>query len=348
MKILLITDQHFGVRNDNQVFIEKYRQFYQNAVIPFVKKNKITHVFCLGDTFDKRKSINFLSLESAKDMWFKPLKDMGVKLYMLLGNHDIYYKNTLKVNAPKHLLGEFDNITVIDEPTELTFDGTKVLMLPWMCDSNKSDILKVVEKSDADVCLGHLELNGFEAIPGHRMEHGDDPKIFDKFKLTCSGHFHMKSRKGNINYLGNPYQLYWNDYSQKRGFHILNSDTLSLKFYQNPYNIFNKLWYDDAKNDYEELPDFSELRGSFVKLIVQNRDNQVWFDRYVKALQNADVADLKIIEDVTLELDDVDESVKMEDTMTVLESYVESLEESIDKKNVTSILKSLYVEALDL
>lgn len=348
MKILLITDQHFGVRNDNQVFIEKYRQFYQNAVIPFVKKHKIKHVFCLGDTFDKRKSINFLSLESAKDMWFKPLKDMGVSLYMLLGNHDIYYKNTLKVNAPKHLLGEFDNITVIDQPTELSFDGMKVLMLPWMCDSNKSDVLKTVESSDADVCLGHLELNGFEAIPGHRMEHGDDPKIFDKFKLTCSGHFHMKSRKGNINYLGNPYQLYWNDYSQKRGFHILNTDTLALKFYQNPYNIFNKLWYDDVKNDYEELPDFSELQGSFVKLIVQNRENQVWFDRYVKALHNSNVADLKIIEDVTLELDDVDESVKMEDTMTVLESYVESLEESIDKKNVTSILKSLYVEALDL
>ena len=24
-KVLLITDQHFGVRNDNQVFIDKYR-----------------------------------------------------------------------------------------------------------------------------------------------------------------------------------------------------------------------------------------------------------------------------------------------------------------------------------
>lgn len=348
MKILLITDQHFGVRNDNQVFIEKYRQFYQNAVIPFIKKNNIKTVFCLGDTFDKRKSINFLSLESAKDMWFKPLEDMGVDLYMLLGNHDIYYKNTLKVNAPKHLLGEFENIHIIDHPTELTFDGMKVLMLPWMCDANKQTALDAVDSSDADVCLGHLELNGFEAIPGHRMEHGDDPKVFNKFKLTCSGHFHMKSRKGNINYLGNPYQLYWNDYSQKRGFHILNSETLNLKFYQNPYNIFNKVWYDDVKEDYEELPDLSDLQGSFVKLIVQNRTNQVWFDRYVKALQNANVADLKIIEDVTLELEDVDESIKMEDTMTVLESYVESLEESIDKKNVTSILKSLYVEALDL
>ena len=108
------------------------------------------------------------------------------------------------------------------------------------------------------------------------------------------------------------------------------------------------MWYDDVANDYESIPDFSSLTGSYVKVIVQNRENQVWFDRYVKALQDSDVADLKIIEDITVELDDVDESVKMEDTVTILESYVESLEEAIDKKNVTSILKSLYVEALDL
>ena len=348
MKILLITDQHFGVRNDNQVFIEKYREFYTNTVIPFIKKNKIKTVFCLGDTFDKRKSINFLSLESAKEMWFQPLKDLGCDVYMILGNHDIYYKNTLKVNAPKHLLGEFDNITVIDEPTHLTFDGKQILFLPWMCDENKEESLEMIRESNANVCLGHLELNGFEAIPGVHMEHGDDPEIFKKFDLTCSGHFHMKSRQGNINYLGNPYQLYWNDFGAKRGFHILNTDTLTLKFHKNPYNIFNKLWYDDVANDYESIPDFSSLTGSYVKVIVQNRENQVWFDRYVKALQDSDVADLKIIEDITVELDDVDESVKMEDTVTILESYVESLEEAIDKKNVTSILKSLYVEALDL
>ena len=348
MKILLITDQHFGVRNDNQVFIDKYQQFYTGVVLPYIRKNNIKHVICLGDTFDKRKSINFFSLDSAKEMWFDPLRDEGVHMWMLLGNHDIYYKNTLKINAPEALLKGYDNITIISVPTELQFDNRKFLLLPWICDENRGGTRRQIEESDASVCLGHLELNGFEALPGVRMEHGDDPSPFSKFDLVCSGHFHMKSRKENIQYLGNPYQLYWNDYGQKRGFHVLNTDTLKLTFVRNPFDIFSKIFYDDVANDYTEIPDCSHLKGSYVKLIVQNRENQIWFDRYVKSLQENGVADLKIIEDVNLELEDIDDSIKMEDTVTILENYVNDLEDSLDKKNIVTIVKSLYLEALNI
>ena len=110
MKVLLITDQHFGVRNDNQNFIDHYRKFYSEVVIPFVDANKIDTIINLGDTFDKRRSINFMSLDAAKEMWFDPLKERNVKMHMLIGNHDIYYKNTLRVNAPNELLGEYENI----------------------------------------------------------------------------------------------------------------------------------------------------------------------------------------------------------------------------------------------
>jgi hypothetical protein len=100
--------------------------------------------------------------------------------------------------------------------------------------------------------------------------------------------------------------------------------------------------------DYDDIPDLSELKGAFVKLIVQNRSNQKWFDRMIKAIQQADVADLKIIEDLTLDAPEIKEDVKMEDTMSILETYVMDLEESVDKKNVVNILKSLYVESLNL
>ena len=348
MNILMISDQHFGVRNDNQVFIDKYRQFYSTVVLPFIKKNCIKHVICLGDTFDRRKSINFHSLDAAKEMWFDPLKENGVHMWMLIGNHDIYYKNTLKINAPSHLLSGYDNITIIDEPTELVFDSRKFLLLPWICDDNGRRTRSEIENSSASVCCGHLELTGFEAIPGVVMEHGEDPSIYNKFNLVCSGHFHMKSRRGNINYLGNPYQLYWNDYSQRRGFHVLNTDTLKLQFHANPYTIFNKIYYDDVNNSYETIPDHSDLAGSYVKLVVSEKQNQIWFDRYVKRLQEVGVADLKIIEDLTLELGDVDESIKTEDTMTILESYVLDLEDTIDKTSVVKILKSLYMEAINI
>ena len=81
MKLLLITDQHFGVRNDSPAYIDQYRKFYKDTVLPYIDKNKITHIVNLGDTFDKRKSINYSSLDAAKEMWFDPVRDRGCLLY---------------------------------------------------------------------------------------------------------------------------------------------------------------------------------------------------------------------------------------------------------------------------
>ena len=113
MKILLITDQHFGARNDSQAYVNKYQKFYSKTVLPYIDKHKITNVIALGDTFDRRKGINYNSLEAAKKMWFDPLRERDVKMHMLVGNHDIYYKNTLRINSPQLLLGDYDNICLL-------------------------------------------------------------------------------------------------------------------------------------------------------------------------------------------------------------------------------------------
>lgn len=344
MKILLITDQHFGVRNDNQFFIEMYKKFYTNVVIPYIDENNINEIICLGDTFDKRKSINFNSLESAQDMWFTPLAVRGITMTMLCGNHDIYYKNTLKINAPSLLLSQYKNIEVISSPTEKTVGKTKFLLLPWICDENRSQILNMIASTKAKACLGHFELNGFEAIPGHKMDHGDDPAMLSKFDLVCSGHFHMKSRQENIQYLGNPYQLYWNDYGQTRGFHVLNTEDLSLEFIPNPYSTFTKIYYKNSTKLSDS--EIVALDGTYVKLVVEDKVNQVKFDKLVRQLQGANLADLKIIEDLSLDLDNVDtENIKVEDTLSILEKCVSDFE---NKESIFGILKSLYTEALEV
>src|SRR6056300_572006 len=247
MKILLITDQHFGARNDSQVYVNKYQKFYSETVLPYIDKHKITQIIALGDTFDRRKAINFNSLQAAKDMWFDPLRERDVKMHMLVGNHDIYYKNTLRINSPQLLLGDYDNITVVDDPQQLSFGDTNILLLPWICDENRQRSMDLIKSNSASICLGHLELNNFEPIPGYTMEHGDSPDLFSKFNLVCSGHFHHKSRKDNIVYLGNPYQMFWNDYGCDRGFHVLNTDTEKLTFVKNPNSMFHKIYYRDSE-----------------------------------------------------------------------------------------------------
>ena len=343
MKVLLITDQHFGVRNDNQHFINHYRKYYSKVVIPFIKAYGITEIIDLGDTFDKRKSVNFMSLEAAKEMWFDPIKDIGCKMTALVGNHDIYYKNTLRINAPNELLGDYD-IDVIDEPTTRNYDGTDILFLPWICDENRDDTFRSITKSTAPVCMGHLELNGFEAHPGHVMNMGMDINPFDKFQRVFSGHYHMKSTKGNISYLGNPYQLYWNDYGCKRGFHVFDTETLKTTFYRNTYDMFYKLYYDNGVRN-EIHP--SDLEGTFVKLIVEDKGDQTKFDYAVRQLQSWGLADLKIIEDLSVEMED-SLVLETEDTITLLDKYIDEIDLPVDSENVKSIMRSLYVEACEL
>lgn len=339
MKILLITDQHFGVRNDSPAYLDKYRAFYEGTVLPYIDKHKITNIICLGDTFDKRKSINYVSLDAAKQMWFNPLAERGVHMDMLVGNHDIYYKNTLRVNSPELLLRDYDNITVISDPTELRYGDVSVLLLPWICPTNRDESERAVADSSATVCLGHLELNNFDPIPGYTMEHGDDPNMFSKFDLVCSGHYHHRSTKGNITYLGNPYQLYWNDYGCDRGFHVLNTDTKKLTFVKNPNTMFNKIWYRDEET---AKINYKSLKGTYVKLIVEKKEDQVLFDKTFKKIVDADPVDLKVIEDNFVVLDEVDDSVETEDTLSILHKCVSEID---NKDEVFGILKSLYVEA---
>ena len=343
MKILLITDQHFGVRNDNLHFVEHYRKFYSKIVIPFLKASGIKEIINLGDTFDKRRSINYMSLEAAKEMWFDPVKELGCKMTALIGNHDIYYKNTLRINSPEELLGGYD-IDVIDEPTTRSYDGTDILFLPWICDENYDRTLRSITESTAPVCMGHLELNGFEAHPGHVMDKGTDMTIFKRFKKVFSGHYHTKSNKDNCYYLGNPYQLYWNDYGQKRGFHVFDTETLRTTFYRNPFDTFHKLYY----NNGVVLPNEEEVKGTFVKLIVEDKGDYTKFDYFVRQLQDIGLADLKIVEDLSVDIEGGDVVVETEDTITLLDNYIDDIDLKVDKSNVKNIMRSLYMEASEL
>tara|TARA_B100000085_G_C18515359_1_gene501425 strand:- start:712 stop:1494 length:783 start_codon:yes stop_codon:yes gene_type:complete len=260
---------------------------------------------------------------------------------MLTGNHDIYYKNTLRINAPRELLGEYGNITVHDSPTTVVFDGLPILLLPWLCDDNRDRSFDEITNSPANVCMGHLELNGFEAHPGHVMEGGMDASVFSKFDRVFSGHYHMKSTKGNVTYLGNPYQLYWNDYASKRGFHVFDTDTLKTTFYRNPFDMFHKLHY----NDGVEIPE--NLEGTFVKLIVEDKGDYAKFDFTVSQLQDIGLADLKIIEDLSIELGQ-SEVMETEDTMTLLDKYIDDIDLKVDSNSVKSIMRSLYIEACEI
>ena len=139
------------------------------------------------------------------------------------------------------ILREYDNIDVIVNPEERTFDNLKVLFVPWITSDDSERTHAIIKRSSAKVCMGHLELNGFSAHHGYTMEDGHDALPFKKFTKTFSGHYHTRSTDGTISYLGNPYELYWNDCNDSRGFHIFDTDTLELESVNNPYQMYLSL-----------------------------------------------------------------------------------------------------------
>jgi DNA repair exonuclease SbcCD nuclease subunit len=343
-KIALVTDTHFGARSDSIPFDNYFRKFYEEIFFPEIDKRGIRDIVHLGDCFDRRKFVNFNTLASCRDYFFNAIKTRGIKLTMLVGNHDTFYKNTNDVNSPSLLLGDYDNITAYTGPIDHNFGGTSILMMPWICTDNYEECMEAIKLTKSTVMFGHFEIAGFQMYKGHENDEGFDPKLFEKFDLVCSGHFHHRSSKGNINYLGNPYEMTWADFEDQRGFHIFDTDTRELQFIPNSYTMFNKVYYDDTKPVSIEFNDFN---NKHIKLVVVNKTDYYKFDQFIEAVYKANPLELKIIEDMSeFESDALDdETIDLEDTVTLLSQYVESLDTDADKNRIKTLMKTLYVEA---
>ena len=345
MKIALITDQHLDGRKGSLAFWNYWQQFYDNIFFPTLEKEGIDTVIDLGDTFDNRKSMDFNTYHRIRENYFEKLSKY--KVHMLLGNHCIYYKNTNRINSPELLLEKYDNITIYSEPKEVTLGSKIFLMLPWINKENQEDVFNRLKTSEADNCCGHLELSGFEVTPGMKMDHGMDPNLFHRFKRVWSGHFHHKSKKGNIQYLGNPYQMFWNDYKDTRGFHIYDTESDKLKFVRNPYEIFDKIFYDDTSVDYNKQ-DVSSYKDKFIKIVIEEKRDYQMFETLVDRLYNVGVHDVKIAETLVDIEDQADLEIAAKDTLTLLNEYIDEVEMSVDKSDLKGLMRSLYIESCNV
>ena len=345
MKIALITDQHLDGRKGNLAFWNYFQKFYDDIFFPTLEKEGVGTIIDLGDTFDNRKSMDFNTFNRVNENYFKRLKDY--KVHMILGNHCTYYKNTNKINSPELLLEQYRNIRIYSEPKEILLGGKVFLMMPWINQENKAECLRLIANSEADIMCGHLECDGFEVTPGMKFDGGFKVSEFKNFKRVWSGHFHHKSKHGNVQYLGNPYQMFWNDYKDTRGFHIYDTETDKLKFIKNPYEIFEKIIYDDSSVDYNKQ-DVSSYKDKFIKLIVEEKRDYQMFETLVDRLYNVGAHDVKIVETL-VDADNIEDAeLETKDTMTLLNEYIDEVEIAVDKTELKSLMRTLYIESCNV
>ena len=345
MKLAIITDQHFGARKGADYIHGYFKKFYDNIFFPYLEKNKIDTIVDMGDTFDNRRNIDLATLEWSKKNYYDRLQAMGITVHTIVGNHTAYYKDTNEINTVELLLKEYDNVEVYAEPTTVNLGGLDILLLPWINEENKMKTLEMMDTTSADVIMGHLELNGFVATAGHRMEHGMDTKIFDKFYRVYSGHYHTRSDNGKIYYLGNPYEMFWNDVLDTRGFHIFDTKTIEHKPVNNPYRLFYNLYYEDTNY---KLFDTREFKDKIVKVVVKKKTDQKQFEKFIDKLYNSGIQDLKIIENFVLTESADFEVEETENTIGILNRYIDESEFEGDKTLIKGILQQIYTEACEV
>lgn len=344
-QIALITDLHFGARENNITFDEFFEKFYTNTFFPYLLEHNIKTVVILGDTFDKRKNINFLILDNCKRYFFNQLQQHDISVYMIVGNHDAHFKNTISVNSPRLLLGEFDNITIIDHPSEIYIGSRDILMMPWICEENSKASMDLLQSTKATVCMGHFEISGFSMYKGVESHGGLDPNVFRKFECTFSGHYHTRSKKGKIQYLGNPYEIVWSDYDDPRGFHIFDTDTLELEFIQNPYTMFSKIEYKDGMK-----VDDLDISDKIIKIVLNESVDDKKFNKFVQSINDNSPSEVKIKDNYLFEYSDedlnIDDEENHKDTLSMIKNYIDTVDYELSKTRLKSTMSRLYNTAI--
>ena len=346
MKIAILNDTHFGVRNDSPAFIKYQNRFYDEIFFPYLKEHNIGTLIHLGDVVDRRKFINHNTAHNFKKKFWDRLDNEVIDTHVIIGNHDTYYKNTNEVNALQNL-DISKNAKIYTTTTNVEFGGLPILFIPWICDDNHDDSIYQIDNTNAVIAMGHLEIKGFEMMAGHFNEHGQDKAQFTKFEKVISGHFHKKSDDGRIFYLGCQYQMTWSDYGETKGFHIFDTETREITKIDNPLSMFEKIYYNDKETDYTTL-DLSKYNDKYIKLFVTNKTDDNMYNMFLDNLFNKiNVHELNIVEDNS----DMNASVRDdileqgEDTLTYLGNYIDQVETDVNKQKLKEFAKELYVEA---
>ena len=343
MRVAIITDTHYGARKGSRYLHDYFELFYENVFFPALEEHGVEVVIHMGDAFDSRKSIDYQSLEWAKRVVFNPLKKYDV--HMIIGNHDTYYKNTNEVNSPELLLQTYPNIKTYSKPTEVNVGGLDILFLPWINQGNEELSLNTIKKTTCRCAMGHLELQGFRVNRQIIMEHGLESKLFEKFERVFSGHYHTRSTDGRISYLGNPYEMYWTDVNDTRGFHIFDTETLTLTPINNPYKLFYNIYYEDTNY---KLFNATEYENKIVKVVVRKKSNPKDFEKFIDKLYTVGVQELKIVENFDIHESEEFEVDDDENTISILNRYIDESEFEFDKNIIKGIFQDLYRQACEV
>jgi len=344
--VCLLGDTHWGARGNSPVF-HSYFMKSNDYMFGELRKRGVTDIWQFGDLFDVRKSINIQTFKWMEENFLSKFESGEFTLNVMLGNHDIYYKNTNDVNSVELLLKNRTNINIFNSMQKIKFDdGRSADIVPWVNVNQLESFYDFVDKSVSDYLFGHFEINGFAMSKHMKSKGGVSTTVFKHYKHVYSGHYHHASQKGNVSYLGTPYELTWEDYDDPKGFYIFDTKTGEIEFIKNPYSMYHKIIYNDATTVYD-VSDIEEYRDSIVKLVVAEKNNNEMFESFVVGLESI-VNDLHVTDNDMIIIEQDIDDIDVNDTLSVMMKSVDGVESEIDPEDIKILTKEIYHEAIEM
>lgn len=223
-KIAMFTDIHFGKKNNSI----QHNQDCLDFVLWFCDRVKedtdISHIVFMGDWFENRNSVNVMTMNFAHAA-LQRLNSLGLPVYVIIGNHDLYHRENRKVFSTK-VFDEFTNVVLVNE--SMVVENT-ILICPFLF---KHEYPSLVQYSKLPYWMGHFEFRNFVVTGSdRRMEHGPDHSQFKDPTYIFSGHFHKRQANDNVVYIGNTFPMDYGDaWDDARGMCVLNTEDDDVTF----------------------------------------------------------------------------------------------------------------------
>lgn len=343
----MITDIHLGVRNSSNEWQNIHREYFFNFFIPLVQKHYRPGdvLLVLGDVYDSRNAINLRVLCLGIDVFEALSKIFTDGIIIVLGNHDVWAKNSNEVNSVRSLKW-IPNVHIYEEPQSIQLGKRKFLLMPWRKDHEAEKECVDTMGPGNEYLLCHADIQGFKFNKMTEVTDGCEVKTFSEFKTVYSGHIHYSQSVKNIRMLGSPYQLTRSDMGNPKGVTVLDLETEQETYYENDYS-----------------PKFIKMKFTDLLEMSPSRINKIFFNNFVDVYLDGeqslkapistfmDLLDGKYREihfhpvldgreDVLLENVDADMNF---DLLKFVKDYVESLSYNDDtKKKMYEFIVKLY------
>ena len=342
-EVLLFSDLHVYCHKRRVERLEDCLKVL-NWVFDVAEERGITNILFGGDLYHDRQKIDIYTYQRTFEI-LKNRLDGKKKLYLLLGNHDLWYNDNTSVSSVIPL-SSLPGVEIISDPKRIKIAGANWDFIPFT--HNPIAALEELknQKGNPEYALGHIAIDGAILHGSHQadveIEHDGDMvsvgvSLFEHYIHTYLGHYHAEQRiNPKTEYIGSPLQLSFGEAFQKKHIIAFNPTTKKKTYITNDFSPKHLVISIDEKDKYD-------LDGNFVKIKVENIGATDLITMRKQLLESNDFGSLEIKQ----QKKQIEEHV-IQDAKAILykdeemfNKYIDEVGTTLDRKHLLQIGKKI-------